>query len=339
MTEFIGVKSPLSFHYSYSIKRESLLFDRIAIPQIREFIMTNESNEAIACDVAELEWLIGQGIVFESGPLPDDSLLENKQFRDSWGLYSNTFNEAQELAKEYELNIPVVTQSRGDNSQIERLVEYKNGLLLLTPRGVDLLSLLDKIHEKTILGSDLIARLVSIQLRQLNSMDAYPILDSDLSLTVDTKANKTDIVEIVLNALPVPDDSVAWEKILDYRNDPDTRGKFLALRQWMNKLVRGQVSTNEVEDELECLIHNYQEHLKFHRMKINQETWKTLVVAQADFVPNLLKLKWGEIAKALFTLKHRQISLIESELTAPGREISYIVETRKRFTSAPTIGG
>lgn len=327
MSEFIGVKSPVSLFYSPSLKREALLFDRIVIPQFTDFLAKNRDTDLIRQEVPDLEWLMEKGIIIESEPLRDDSILGNKQFRENWEAYSNTFAEASNLFGDYQRNLP----SGEIGEQLDRLTVYQKGMLTLTDEAVDLISFWEGLHEKALLSSDYLARLVSIQLRVQNSMDAQPILDSDFCLGIDEGATKTDVIDVVLKSLPVPDDLVAWEQILEYRSDPDARGKFLALRRWMNKIARENISVKEIQDELEFLIHEYQSNLKLHRMKVNSQTWQAILIAHADFIPNLVKLKWGDIAQSLFTLKHRRIALMELELTAPGNEVAYIAEAQETF--------
>lgn len=331
MVERIGVKSPVSLHYSLSLKRELLLFDRIAIPQAIKFLEGNRHKEFERHEIQELEWLIEQGIVFESESLPDANLLANQQFRECWQTYSDTFIEAYKVFKEYVQIVPPDLDINSREKKFDTCFTYNNGLLMLTEEGAKLLCLGDDMNDKFLLSSDYIARLVSIQLREQHSMDAYPIIDSDLSFELGTVADKTNVVEIVLNSLPTPDESVSWEQILEYRGDPGTRDKFLSLRRWMNKLAREQISPQEIHDELEFLIHEYKRHMEFHKMKINFETWRTICVAQAELIPNLVKLKWGEIARSLFALKQRQVSLMELELSTPGKEVAYIVEAQNTF--------
>lgn len=44
------------------------------------------------------------------------------------------------------------------------------------------------------------------------------------------RPGKCDVVDVAINALPVSDDSTPWEQIVEYRSDPDSISKFLALR-------------------------------------------------------------------------------------------------------------
>jgi hypothetical protein len=294
MREFVAVRSVVSLRANPSLKREALIFHRIAIPLIEHVLLTTPT--AIAEAANETEWLLNTGIVFQpEWPLNDLDLQSNKEYQ----AYSR---EERELLPKF-LDILKTVPRYNESESWEHLLLY----------------------------ADCLSRLTSVQLREKKNLDAHSLLSSDKHSIPFTNASKTDVLEIVLNALPTPDDAVSWEQISDYRDDPDTKGKFLALRNWMNKIVRKNLTSNEIEEELELLIHQYQEHMEYHKMKVNFEIFRTIILANADFVPNLVKLKWGNIAKSLFTLKHRKIALMEAELKAPGREIAYILKARQVF--------
>jgi hypothetical protein len=65
-------------------------------------------------------------------------------------------------------------------------------------------------------------------------------------------------------------------------------------------------------------------------MKANVGTFETVFVALADAAT----LDFGKAARGLFSIKHRQVSLLEGELTSPGKEVAYIVKARETFTSS-----
>jgi hypothetical protein len=54
---------------------------------------------------------------------------------------------------------------------------------------------------------------------------------------------------------------------------------------------------------------------------------------RAEIAESLVKSQWSKIAKKLFEVSHKQIDLMKAEMTAPGREVAYIVKARERFGS------
>jgi hypothetical protein len=55
-------------------------------------------------------------------------------------------------------------------------------------------------------------------------------------------------------------------------------------------------------------------------------------VGTAEALEDLAKIKWGKLTERLFT-RHRKVDMLEAELSAPGREIAYVVKARKSFAS------
>ena len=161
-------------------------------------------------------------------------------------------------------------------------------------------------------------------------MDAVPILSADSY--PDGQANSTDVLQIVLHTIPMPDATTSWEHIIEYRSDPDSYSKFLALRNWMIDISKKNLTHIEIEQKLEYLIDQYQQHMKLHRMKANAGTLQTLVVSTAEFMEDLVKIKWGKLARNMFTIKERKLALLEGELTSPGSEVAYIVKARESFS-------
>jgi hypothetical protein len=166
-------------------------------------------------------------------------------------------------------------------------------------------------------------------------MDAFPIIDLIAPMKILSEPSmsprKAEILRILFNALPVPDDSVPWEQIFDYRSDPDSRERLLSLRRWINKVSDGNLSVPEIQDEAEWLMHQYQKHMNFHKMKVNLATLESLVKAPLEVLENLVKINWSKLPDPLFTVTKRKVALLEVEINAPGRELSYIIKAKEKF--------
>jgi len=173
-----------------------------------------------------------------------------------------------------------------------------------------------------------IVRKLCIQLRVLNRMDAYPVFSEIVpQIPLRVPERTEDVINITINALPVPDETVSWEQIIEFRSDPDSRSKFLALRNWMSEVARAKLRPSEVEVKLEYLIDEYQQHMNVHRMKANVGRVETVLLAAA----NLLDRKFTEATRTLFSAKRRSLSILEAELTSPGKEVAFIVSARESF--------
>jgi hypothetical protein len=178
--------------------------------------------------------------------------------------------------------------------------------------------------------SELGARVTALSLRR-QGRDAYPFCSVPFTVPPQFGGIKTHVINIMLEALPLPDESVSWEQILEYRADPDSYSKFLALRNWMNDISQTRLSAVEIEQKLEYLLDEYQQHMRLHRMKTKLGTLETLITTTAEFLEDFANKRFSKVAKALFKTKHQQIELLEAELSAPGKEVSYLIATNNKF--------
>lgn len=342
MSEFIGVIDPFIYADEEDIttsplKRHMLIFDRLAIPNLIKGFMENakiksEHPEA----VNELGWLLEAGLIFdykiEEGLKP--SSPEGEEAFEATALHGLLMVGAlvgldpRELIQaEVADNSPSISDVELDelSKRLKKLPEYlkkTDGKVLESPEFINQVRLMMR-H---------LTRMSSIVLRDTQGLDAYPVLSATIPNSIDSPAIKSDVVRIVLNALPIPDDSTSWQDILEYRNDPESQGKFLALRSWMSDIARQNFTITEVEEKLDHLLYEYQKHLELHHIKANKGTLETIIVSSAEFLEDLANRKFSKIAMGLFTAKQRRIELLEGELTAPGREVAYIASAMETFS-------
>jgi hypothetical protein len=302
MPDFIGVKAWSVRDQLTSVanlKRDALIFKRIAIPCCSNLLnnfrrVENESSKEV---IAELEWLLDNAVIFEPEGITEDIRLKNKEI----------FTDVK-LACERILKI----EYPSDNGQIEK-------------------GYLDSVIRELDTSIAYLMRATASRLRLVDGLDAHPILLSGQHLSNNIEITKSEVAQIALKTLPIPDEATSWEQILEYRSDAASFDKFLDLRHWMSEVVRAKLTPLEVEQKLEHLISRYQRHMQLHKMKTNTGTLETIVTTSAEMLGDLLSFKWGKAAQALFSLKRRQVALLEGELTVPGNEVAYIVKARETF--------
>jgi hypothetical protein len=303
--ELVGVVELIEIHDTASIKQEALLFDRIAALRFSSTVsMMRELVHPRMDDYFDtLEWLFNEGIIFE----PEQIALDED------ASANHDYKQFLTLPQEYAASI------RNLADEVEQGIVEPEGELI----PVDVSPLFLALQHNV--------RLHSVLLRDKKGIDAYPIIHRNLQSTENPQATKGDIIQIALNSLPIPDESTPWEQVIEYRSDPDSQSKFLALRHWMSEVARAELTPAEVEEKLEYLIDQYQQHMKLHRMKTNVGALETIVTTSLEVISDLLTIKWNKAAEALFSLKRRQVALLEGELTAPGSEVAYIVKARETF--------
>lgn len=131
------------------------------------------------------------------------------------------------------------------------------------------------------------------------------------------------IAHILLNQIPEVQTSNFIEKIIDFKKDPDTIHKFKALRIWMNKIVKEDYKINELTDEIQYLIYEYEKHIKLHKLKYRINQLSVLFTIPFQFIANP-----KEAGNAIFSLFSNKIELDESEVNAPGREFAFIFKAK-----------
>lgn len=150
--------------------------------------------------------------------------------------------------------------------------------------------------------------------------------------TLPLKNNKTHVVEIVLKHLPVLSEDTPWEDVLEWRNDKDAQIKLRRLKHWINSISeRDEINLHHLEDEILYLLDEYEQYMKIKKRKFSHSSLYTIVTTIGEILENTVKLKFQKLSELPFKIQESNILLAEEELSAPGRELAYIVSTREHF--------
>ena len=112
---------------------------------------------------------------------------------------------------------------------------------------------------------------------------------------------------------------------------PETRRKFLALRNWMIDISKGNYSTRELSDKYDYLYSEYDTHLKRHRLKTNLGVIKSFVITSTEILENIAKLNFSNALKTGFEIFEKSSKLSEVKANAPGKEVGYIYDIEQNF--------
>jgi hypothetical protein len=158
----------------------------------------------------------------------------------------------------------------------------------------------------------------------------YPISKLP-QISLESMAKKTDILQIVLNQIPIPDDSTPWEAILEFKKDHQSILKLKALKNWITDISKSHYTITEVIEKTDFLLEQYTECLRLHKLKSKVGLFQTIVISSGTFLENIAHLRFSEIAKFPFSFADKKIELLSYELGAPGHEIAYIYSTIEKF--------
>lgn len=342
MSEFVGVVDPYIVGDSKGLrlsllKQGLLIFNRLAIPHLVSAFLEREAKNIQNPDSKEeMRWLVDKGLLFEPDIEPKTELTSQEFEEEKEAYMLHSLGMIGVIAGLDPEKMFQITEDKDDDSSLtaddlrDMAEKLERVASILEKKGRDI-SESPAFKTQAALMTGHLTRASSIILRETQGLDAYPVLSNIIPIARNSNAVKSDIFHIVLNSLPIPDDTTPWEQILEFRSDPNSRNKFLDLRNWMSEVARAELKPNEVVEKLEYLMSRYQRHMELHRMKTNTGTLQTIVVTGAEVLGDLVSFKWGKAAEALFSLKRRNISLLEGELTAPGNEVAYIVKARETF--------
>lgn len=287
------------------IKRAALLFENLVVLQTEQsrFDPAAKRSANVGLFGTETDWLIEQGVVRFERDLEDPSLAAHDQ--------------------SYARDRKQVT------SAICNLI-----LLGSDPREVE---------NWVRCGANGIARSTAAYLQDRDDIDYVPLIygkQYELSRLLpgyptatptDQNRQTASAIRVIFNALPTPDDSTSWEDILDYRRDPAVFSAFARLRHWASETVRSGLPERELAQKLEYELHTYEDALRLHGIKARLQTLEALIATPLEIAENLVTLKWGEAAKALFAVGKQKIEVLESEQRLTGRDLHFLVVAKKRF--------
>lgn len=344
--ELVGVCS----YDSNSLKQQALLFDKIAIPHLKYIqevalsVPTNpkvgppfcvRTKDGLWCTPeylfeeghrfqskeidegersAEIEWLIEQGVILES----------NATF--STEQSNSLLSEIEQNSEYIGAGRDLVTSSTNIDGASDFIffiggfhVSFKNKTIKdVTYSDVQYIS----------------KRLISIKLRILEGLNAVPSIEMpEIDVFSNTfKKLNANVLQVVLNQMPIPDDLVPWEQLIEFREDQDAKHARIGLRNWMNKVAREDYSVSEMVDELEYLLHRYESYMKHHKMKYKKLQQEVLIKLPFSLAEDLIKLRLEKIVDRLFEVRHSRMALADSEINAPGREVAYISKCKEKFS-------
>ncbi len=139
------------------------------------------------------------------------------------------------------------------------------------------------------------------------------------------------VLEVVMNALPVPGEDTPLEAVLDFVADPEVRSEVEALRLWMRRMANDPTGGQQVELELETMLHEFRQHLRVHRLKAQESTLRTVLSIPLGVAEELVHLRPQKAVDALFAVRERRAMRLESRLTAPGHEVAFIDAAWEHF--------
>jgi len=329
--EFVAIAHTLFGMNEPALKQATVIFDRIGIQGLS--IDISKAPFFSPDFIKTRAWLAELGILFD---------LDFKKLKDpkdpDYAKIREMILEDMDLLTQPAFGMSAREMAIAAREDEEKFAEIRKKGREVDQRFAD--GSLDpmKVWEISQRLSTNTARMFASQLRDIEGVDAHAVVPFAFSSLEqdDPRITKYDVVRIEVGALPVPVEHVPWQQILEYRNDPETKGSFLLIRDWMNEIARGIFTLDQVEETLEYLINRCRRSLEAHAINSTTIGLVAYVVTGPEFLQTLAGAgpDWG--TRALFSVAPLKIGLLEGESTAPGSAVAYLMEMNLDFGAQPT---
>ena len=304
------------------LMREALLFDRIYLLTpgssgdsffanlIRGTVLANKDIFSLVSDGEILE-------LKDPESLPKDFLESCSALLDFGGSVTKRHSKLLETVLEF---LEKIEKQIADEANWDQ--ELRDEMFLKLDKS---------LREDLASSEDFLARLHALKVEYFGNEVATPLLSYTSYQRKLPTSKRHALAQLVIYDLPLPNRNTAWERILEYRENPDNRQDLIRLRRWISHFSAENLSPAECMQELDWLRGEFDAHLRLHKIKTKTATLEVMIKTPLEILENLVTLRFSKLVDPLFAIKKRQVALMEAELNAPGREIAYLVKAKQSF--------
>ena len=289
--EFVGVLNPFDLFSDIPLKRNILLFEKLAIPYLEQTV--NGLRGTSSPVVQQLDTLKEKGMVF--GASISEADIEKLPPEGA-----NLVSQGNRLLSSFQA---------GDISSFFPLVTLAQRVIAIKLRDFQ--------------GYDVVPIASSGPQSFVLSLLFNPLMEAE-NPSAEPFTKKETVLKVLIRALPEPSPDTPLEQILELREDEEARRAFSRLRLWMSQMARGTLSEVELAEQMESSLAEYENFMRLHRMKTQRSTMATLVIGATEVLESIATMKLSRAAKLLFDVSSEELDLLEAEIRAPGREVAYL---------------
>lgn len=333
-------------------KRELLLFDKVVILQrsldeecerdntylesrgvvVRETLDHSEAMDLLEVVLDELRfndqankvrWRLG-GILSQllcTHQKGIEEIISSASSRfDDQTMRAVTSNRSAELEKALSL-----APRRKDMADVTQLIGY--GVFL-----AKLATLQERLEDSEQSVLDCTTRFSSILARKKYGDHLTSVVRNTHTFGPSDEGDYTDrAFEVVLSKFPMPTEITPLEDIMAFRSDSATQTSLLAFRHWLNTKLWSDTPVSQLDGEIEYLMHAYAEYMSRHKIKYRFDTVRAVTTLPFSLLEGVAKFKLRNAVDSLFKVFEPKIAFQQAELSAPGRDLSYLVLSEERF--------
>lgn len=279
------IKPHLFFFDKIIVDRGKLELTERLIPPVAKFQSLFKEK------IKEVELLDKKGLieVFDKDKFKySDRLLEDSVIRDNLRLHVKHYKKITEFNKPTNLPDLYVNFMEEDRAGGQYGIRYKSAILNKLNLEDEYIPIIKKLYES------------------------------------DNEVKKENVLQILFKKMPVIDDNVEIEKLLEIKHDTDFKIRYYALRDFITQISKSSLSLKEIEDKIDYLLLQYTDSLKMHKLKYTYSMTEIICISTTKFLEDILKFKFSDAIKLLFEIKKKELAVIDAEKLLPGRELSYL---------------
>lgn len=148
---------------------------------------------------------------------------------------------------------------------------------------------------------------------------------------VPSSSGDAKALRVVLDQIPFPAGDMPWQDFVQFRKDPENISSLRALRRWVQSLGDSKESVHVLEDELLYLLDQYRTYMRIQGIKCRNGSLAAVVSALGDAAVRVVTFRFGSAVKSFLDIRSQSIDLELAELSAPGREVSYVARAQALF--------
>lgn len=309
-----------------NIKRDLLLFDRIGVMGLDLMVQGKGTNFGIEnisdSTAADCEYLMEKGILFDLPAFRLD-LAERADMLRAQTSINDDVGEREGTA----LLPPLPWSPQTEAHIIASAGRHPSGSLSVDqalPSGAELLV----AHVERLFNP---SGAVAVLDKPIQRSDWAYITNTFIISNQPEAESEFGVAEVVLLHLPIPGDHVPLDAILDFRSEPETRDRMEALRLWMARTALQGQPTNELNLELESMLHDFRRHMDIADMRAKDGILQVAISIPLHVLFEILQLRPKAAIDACFAVRAVQAERLEAELNTPGHEIAYLRSASRRF--------
>ena len=172
--------------------------------------------------------------------------------------------------------------------------------------------------------SDHFVRAIAAHLRASGKTHTFPLLETQAWNERFTTDRRGQVIQLVIKGFPDIDDTIPFEDVLQLRSESEFLARRDAMRVWIRKAAEGKASLTDLEEELIYLLNQYETYMSAVSIRYSLNSIGSILKFSAALSSQIATLRLKEAIDTVFSLAATPASLIEAELKAPGREVSYL---------------